>query len=418
MTNTPSEPGALRDAAFAALGSGDYRGASERFARLLAAGAADAAVCFGLSLAHRHQGAAAEENAALEQSLSLDPNFLPALVRKGDLYVQQGNEHAACSYYGAAARLSAAHPAWPPEWHREAQRAAASAREIAGRFEAHLLETLAANGLNAAGTERFGRALDLLLGKRQIYLQQPKHFYFPELPQIQFYERREFPWAGALEAATPRIRAELQALLASGSGFEPYIRRVADRPNFGNPLLENPDWSAAYLIKDGCEVAANAARCPDTLAALRAVPLCRIAERTPAVLFSLLRPGTRIRPHHGFTNARLIGHLPLLVPGEPPGEIAPAVLSEPAPGDEVRHFASGLECALRVGNETRPWREGELVVFDDSIEHEAWNLGRELRVVLLFDIWRPELTDRERTLVSATLGAVSRFEGTRRAWSD
>jgi aspartyl/asparaginyl beta-hydroxylase (cupin superfamily) len=82
------------------------------------------------------------------------------------------------------------------------------------------------------------------------------------------------------------------------------------------------------------------------------------------------------------------------------------------------NFAGTPVCALRVGNETRPWREGELVVFDDSIEHEAWNLGKELRVVLLFDIWRPELTERERTLVSATLGAVSRFEGTQRAWND
>ena len=391
MTNNPSEVRALKDAAFAALSGGDYRGARDRFARVLGAGAGDAAVWFGLSMAHRHQGAAAEENEALEQALTLDANYLPALIRKGDLHVQRGNERAACSYYGAAARLAAAHPAWPPEWHREAQRAATAAREIAGRFEAHLLDTLAANGLSEAGTERFARALDLLLGKRQIYLQEPKYFYFPELPQIQFYERQDFPWAAALEAATPRIRAELRALLASGSGFEPYIRRVADRPNFGNPLLENPDWSAAYLVRDGREVAANAARCPDTMAALRAVPLCRIVARTPSVLFSLLRPGTRIRPHHGFTNARLIGHLPLVVPEG---------------------------CALRVGNETRPWREGELVVFDDSIEHEAWNLSNELRVVLLFDIWRPELTDRERALVATTLSAASRFEGSQGTWSD
>ena len=75
-------------------------------------------------------------------------------------------------------------------------------------------------------------------------------------------------------------------------------------------------------------------------------------------------------------------------------------------------------CALRVGNETRPWREGELVVFDDSMEHEAWNLSKELRVVLLFDIWRPELTHRERALVAATLGAASRFEGSQGTWSD
>jgi aspartate beta-hydroxylase len=58
------------------------------------------------------------------------------------------------------------------------------------------------------------------------------------------------------------------------------------------------------------------------------------------------------------------------------------------------------------------------VVFDDRMEHEAWNLCKELRVVLLFDIWRPALTDRERALVATTLGAASRFEGSQRTWSD
>jgi len=95
MTNNPSELRAVRDAAFAALSSGDYRGAREGFARVLAADTADAAVWFGLSVAHRHHGAAAEENEALEQALTLDANYLPALTRKGDLHVQQGNERAA-----------------------------------------------------------------------------------------------------------------------------------------------------------------------------------------------------------------------------------------------------------------------------------------------------------------------------------
>lgn len=391
MATSPDDVRTVTDDAFAALNRSDFRRASELFARVVAGGAADAAVWFGLSIAHRQLGATAEENDALEEALKLDANYLPALIHKGDLYVRQGEERAACSYYGAAARLAALRPALSPEWRREVQRGEAAARRIAGRFEAQLLSALAAHGLNDAGTERFGRALDLLLGRREIFLQQPKYFYFPELPQIQFYDRREFPWAEALEKATPRIRAELGALLASGRGFEPYIQKVPHRPTFGNPLLDNPDWSAGFLIKDGREIAANAARCPDTMSALQQVPLCTIAGRTPSVLFSLLRPGTRIRPHHGFTNARLICHLPLIVPSD---------------------------CALRVGNETRAWREGELFIFDDSIEHAAWNLSKELRVVLLFDVWRPELSDKERTLVAATLEAVGQFDGPQRAWTD
>ena len=179
---------------------------------------------------------------------------------------------------------------------------------------------------------------------------------------------------------TPRICAEAQAVL-NGEGWAPYIENEVRRPN-ANPLLQDSNWSAFYLIKDGKVVEFNARRCPATMAALRDLPLCRTA-RTPAVLFSLLRPGTRIKPHHGYMNARLICHLPLIVPEK---------------------------CALRVGNETRAWREGEVVVFDDSVEHEAWNLGKDLRVVMIFDVWRPELSPRERTLVGAMLDARDQFD--------
>ena len=91
-------------------------------------------------------------------------------------------------------------------------------------------------------------------------------------------------------------------------------------------------------------------------------------------MFSLLRPGARITPHTGVHNARLICHLPLIVP----------------PG-----------CGFRVGNEIREWEEGKLIIFDDTIEHEAWNEGTADRVVLIFDVWRPELSDQERREVAA-----------------
>jgi hypothetical protein len=80
--------------------------------------------------------------------------------------------------------------------------------------------------------------------------------------------------------------------------------------------------------------------------ALAKVPLSRIGSRTPSVFFSRLEPGAKIPPHTGMLNCRLICHLPLIVPAG---------------------------CWLRVGNERREWREGELLIFDDSIEHEASN---------------------------------------------
>jgi aspartyl/asparaginyl beta-hydroxylase (cupin superfamily) len=62
-----------------------------------------------------------------------------------------------------------------------------------------------------------------------------------------------------------------------------------------------------------------------------------------------------------------------------------------------------------VGNEERPWVEGELLIFDDSIEHEAWNDSSHERVILLFEIWRPEISEDERELIRAMLTAVKAY---------
>jgi aspartyl/asparaginyl beta-hydroxylase (cupin superfamily) len=107
-------------------------------------------------------------------------------------------------------------------------------------------------------------------------------------------------------------------------------------------------------------------------------------------LFSLLRAGARIPPHSGLVNTRLICHLPLIVP----------------PG-----------CGFRVGNEIRTPVEGRAWAFDDTIEHEAWNDSSLPRVILLFEVWRPELGDAERSLVRALFEAIDAYSGQKPVWS-
>lgn len=385
------EPAALSAAGLEALHQGDAAAALEYFRRATAIEGAGAEAWFGLALVHRSLGPAEAEVAALDRALELEPRHLPALIRKGDLYSAQSDPRAAASYYRAAIKIAHAAGNLSAQWRTEIARIERSIHDTAAAFERYLLTDLRRQGLDDSGTQRFKHALDLVLGRRRIYQQQPQIFYFPELPQAQFYERGDFSWVRALEADTAAIRAELRAILETPDRFGPYMQPDPDRPTFNsNGLLNDPSWSACHLIKGGEEVAANAALCPATMTALRRLPLCRIKGRTPTALFSLLRPGAHIPPHHGFLNTRLICHLPLIVP----------------PG-----------CELRVGNETRPWRQGEVVVFDDSIEHEAWNRSQELRVVLLFDIWRPELTDRERALVAAMLESIDRYGGPRREWT-
>jgi aspartate beta-hydroxylase len=392
MAATPINLQAITAAGYAALQRGDPHTARRWFDQAVAAAVADAAVWFGLAVVHKSLGESAEQHSAVDRALQSDSYYLPALVAKGDLLAKGGDRRSANSYYTAALKIAARLPSLAPEWREELRRVEAVSRGIAGEFEAHLLAAISALGAHEPGNERFAHAIDLLLGKRQIYPQQPKYFYYPDLPQIQFFDRQAFAWTGALERQFDAIRAEARALLDADSHFVPYIQREPNRPAFNvRGMLDNPDWGAFFLIKDGVTVEANAALCPRTFAAIAEMPLCRIDHRTPSVLFSLLRPGARIQPHHGFTNARLIGHLPLIVPPH---------------------------CALRVGNETRSWTEGEIVLFDDSIEHEAWNSSSEPRIVMIFDVWRPELSARERELVAATLAAVDSFGGPPSKWTE
>ncbi len=198
-----------------------------------------------------------------------------------------------------------------------------------------------------------------------------------------------FPWLDRVEAATDDMTAELEAVLHQDAGFAPYLQTVSNlQTRTDYPLVDSMDWSACFLWKDG-EATANAARCPRTMAALSDAPLCRTSGRSPQIMFSQLKAGAHILPHTGFVNTRLVCHVPLIVPEG---------------------------CKFRVGNEVRQWERGKAWVFDDTIEHEAMNSGGRTRVVLIFDIWRPELTEEERVLVTTLLEAMDAYSPTIRTW--
>jgi aspartyl/asparaginyl beta-hydroxylase (cupin superfamily) len=178
------------------------------------------------------------------------------------------------------------------------------------------------------------------------------------------------------------MRAELEALLEDEGAFTPYVEGNATRANRGHALLNDPRWSALHLWRDGQPVAENVRRCPQTMAALALAPMPRIVGRSPSALFSMLRPGTHIPPHWGMLNTRLICHIPLIVP---------------------------TGCRLRVGNHERTVEFGRAMIFDDSINHEAWNDSDETRVVLLFEVWRPELDEAERRALTAMYESIGLY---------
>jgi hypothetical protein len=386
MTLSQAQADEIGKAGVAALQRGDGAAARAAFDRLVASGRAPPQAKLLLAEACRISGDPEAEASALDTLLAAEPHNIAALVMRGDAYGRAGDRRASTSFYQAALAAARQAPNLPPALAAKLERAAALVRDAGSEYQSHLEQALAERGVDAKATSgRFEEAMEILFGRKPVQLQQPSVFYFPQLPQVPFYDAPQFDWAAELEAATTDIKAELVALLDAGAEFRPYVEPEKDRPHRDfHGMLGDPSWSAFYLWQNGALVEENAVRCPRTVAALERVPLTRMGARTPAVLFSLLRPGAHIPPHHGMLNTRLICHLPLIIP----------------PG-----------CWLRVGNETRLWKEGRLMIFDDSIEHEARNPSDALRAILLFDVWRPELDAAERKAVATIFEAIDAYGG-------
>jgi aspartyl/asparaginyl beta-hydroxylase (cupin superfamily) len=349
--------------------------ARDCFEKVAATGRANAQVWLLLAMACRSQGDPAGEEKAVDQLLALEPRLVRGHIMKADRRAAAGDDRAALGFYESALRLAATQQV-PAEVADELKRAEAWVKRFAEEIDVKREASLSARGWpREKRSPRFQQSLDILAGRRQIFVQQPTGYYFPELPQIQFFDPGRFAWVSEVEAAAEDIAAELTNLLPrSRNSFRPYLQSDANRPRLDdNHLLDSSDWSALFLSENGKRNDDIIADCPRTWAALQAAPLPYMVN-SPTVMFSLLRPGARIAPHTGTHNARLICHLPLVVPPN---------------------------CGFRVGNETREWEVGKLLIFDDTIEHEAWNDSAEERIVLIFDIWRPELSDQERAEVDA-----------------
>ena len=191
---------------------------------------------------------------------------------------------------------------------------------------------------------------------------------------------REYRRAPALQLRAPMQRRAPQQPAGGGGGGGAVWDAVGSKHDATDrELVEGGEWRELVLAnadgKMAAAIARHRRRCPATAAAIDAVAAAARMARDGVgeVTFSALSAGAHLKPHCGSTNARLTAHLPLLVPD---GEV----------------------CSIRCGDEVRTYREGELIVFDDSFEHEVWHTGAAgsgVRVVLLLRFWHPDLEPSE-----------------------
>jgi len=379
---------ALKAAADRALMASDPRAARGLFeqATALAPGRFD--LWIGLASALRMLGDDAAAVGALDCALSIDPRAFPALLMKASLLERLGAPHQAGAAYGIA--LSQLPPAdqMPPPMRAAADRAKA----IHAQYEAAMADALRSDlsdmkaGAGGPAKRRLDQFIEQLAGKRKVYHQEPVLFHYPGLPEIEFLDREDLPFMAEFEARTPEIQAELAGVLDDDAGeLEPYINYPPNVPlDQWEELNRSPRWSAYHLLLNGERVEPRCRRCPRTMDAISLLPQPTVQRRSPAAMFSVLLPRTRIPPHNGVANTRLVLHLPLVVP---------------------------TGCGFRVGNETREWKIGQGWVFDDTIEHEAWNDSDQVRTILICDIWNPRLAEEEREMVAAVMAAMDSFSG-------
>ena len=207
--------------------------------------------------------------------------------------------------------------------------------------------------------------------------ERPIPEFYPGLRTMPWYDPREFSITADLEAHAREIRDEM--LACDADSFQDEAEDIG----------RTGRWSVLFLFEMGRRNEEVLARCPVTAEILERHRTMR--TRGGLAYFSSLDPRTRIAPHQGPSNQRLRCHLGLEVPAE---------------------------CGVRVGGVVRAWEEGRCLVFDDSFWHEVWNNGDRRRVVLILDLWHPDLSDDEVALLTGLqrYGAAN-ARTTERAWA-
>ena len=382
----PDHPLVLNARAISELQAGNPARARALLARALAVDGANAALWMNFATSCRALDNLDDEATALERVLSLEPRHLLALLQKAELLARRGKPKAAASVYHNALQTLQPNQRLPSVLRDSLDRATEAVRRndtaLANHIDGSVRAVRAAHP--AAELARAEHALAALTGSKRIYLPQPTFLHVPKLATEEFYPREQFPWLAEFEAATAEIRAEFErALLEDAAGAVPYIDYPEGVPlDQWAELNKSRRWSAFFLWRDGKRVDAHADRCPRTASLIEKAPTAGVPGYAPTVFFSILDRRSHIPPHTGVTNSRLIVHLPLIVPGN---------------------------CRFRVGSETREWETGKAWVFDDSIEHEAWNDSDVPRAILIFDTWHPGLTAGERELIRTAVPAIKDY---------
>lgn len=375
----------LRFLADLALQRGDFNEAEAHLRAFTRGSPGDVQALSQLAQALYRQGRLEAALDSYRQLLRIEPRRALLYLTIGCLYLELGDSDRAAQVFSLG---EAVDPNLLSLWQRRETdpaiaRMSRTAREALCRHHTALhVEAVDSLG-EAAGTRRIRDALWPLLDTRPVEYDHPLHrpqvFYIPGLQSTGFFDTEALPWRAQLESSFADIAAEITAGLDLEADGRPYLgngHRLEGAQ--WEPLVNKKSWTSVHLYSRGTPNAAVLGKFPRTLAALEQVPLATRRGTPGEVFVSVLAPRTTIPAHYGVSSAILTAHLPVVVP----------------PG-----------CGLQVHDETRVPQEGKLMVFDDTWQHSAWNHSDRQRVVLIFELWHPGLSELEQRAIDRSFEA-------------
>ena len=188
-------------------------------------------------------------------------------------------------------------------------------------------------------------------------LQRPVSKFVKGLTSKPWHDTKDYLFIAKLEAGYSDIKAEL-------------LNNLENRSQLFTGETENlhvgGQWTELRLKSSGYGFSDYTMYFEKTMKHIK-----DCGQDFTSIKISAIQPGTHIRTHTGPSNERLRLHLTLIHEGG---------------------------ARIRVGKEWHTWEEGKMIMFDDSWEHEVLHTGHSIRVVLIMDIWHPELPPEKRVV--------------------
>lgn len=185
-----------------------------------------------------------------------------------------------------------------------------------------------------------------------------------------FFDPATVDWVRRVEKNYGMIKAEMEQFMQTqGDTLQPY---------FNSELVSvKQSWKFGELYFWGTRNDAYCKLVPKTDQLLRSIPGFVTAG------ISVLAPHTDIHEHYGDTNTSIRGHLGLRIPAPHP------------------------VCGLRVGDQSRGWQEGKMLLFCDAYLHAAWNHSDEKRYVLIIDVLQPQFINDKKNICANVLSLLA-----------